>query len=39
LPKALNPRDHHRPLAAWHAWRAARRAAGGRFALSERIGV
>jgi phytoene synthase len=33
LPHALNPRDHHRPLDAWRAWRAARRAAGGRFAL------
>jgi 15-cis-phytoene synthase len=39
LPQALKPRDHHRPLDAWRAWRAARRAASGRFALSERIGV
>jgi phytoene/squalene synthetase len=37
LPHALKPRDYHRPLDAWRAWRAARRAAGGRFALSERV--
>jgi phytoene synthase len=39
LPRALNPRDHHRPLDSWRAWRAARRAAAGRFALAEGVEV
>jgi phytoene synthase len=33
LPQALDTRDHHRPPDAWRAWRAARRAAAGRFVL------
>jgi len=33
LPAALIPGDHHAPLDAWRAWRAARRADAGRFAL------
>lgn len=35
LPHALKPRDHHGPLDPWRAWTAARRAAAGRFALTE----
>ena len=33
LPGALTSGDHHAPLDAWRAWRAARRADAGRFAL------
>jgi 15-cis-phytoene synthase len=33
LPGAITPGDHHAPLDAWRAWRAARRAGAGRFAL------
>lgn len=39
LPRALNPRDHHRPLDSWRAWSVARRAASGRFALIGGLGV
>jgi 15-cis-phytoene synthase len=39
LPHALSTRDHHRPFDSWRAWSAARRAAAGRFALGERVGV
>jgi phytoene synthase len=34
LPRALETRDHHRPMDSWWAWNAARRAAAGRFALA-----
>jgi len=33
LPGAITSSDHHAPLDAWRAWRAARRADAGRFAL------
>jgi hypothetical protein len=33
LPGATTSGDHHAPPDAWYAWRAARRAAAGRFAL------
>ncbi|HEY0768670.1 MAG TPA: squalene/phytoene synthase family protein [Steroidobacteraceae bacterium] len=33
LPGAITSGDHHRPLDGWRAWRAARRADAGRFAL------
>jgi phytoene synthase len=33
LPRATSPGDHHAPLDGWRAWRAARQAAAGRFAL------
>jgi 15-cis-phytoene synthase len=33
LPHALEPRDHHGPVDSWRAWRTARRAAAGRYAL------
>jgi 15-cis-phytoene synthase len=33
LPAALPPGDHHAPLDAWRAWRAARRADAARWAL------
>jgi 15-cis-phytoene synthase len=39
LPRALKPRDHHRPLDSWRAWSAARSAAAGRFALIGGLGV
>jgi phytoene synthase len=31
LPRATSPGDHHAPLDGWRAWRAARKAAAGRF--------
>lgn len=34
LPGALIAGEHHAPLDAWRAWRAARRADAGRFALA-----
>jgi phytoene synthase len=36
LPRATFPGDHHAPLDGWRAWRAARQAAAGRFALPAR---